>query len=132
MIDGRKEEPTPVAIAYTVVRGEGSSDGRSGAEQPTLSPRPFGDLSETDESYLGRVDHPEDLIHAEIPEVRDRDGGIAHLRAAQPTGAGPRHHITQRHHELTEPECGRVVDGRCNDPTASQRDGHADMHTCAR
>src|SRR5450759_3840286 len=132
MVDGGKEEPTPVAVAYTVVRGEGGSDGRSSAEQPALGPRPFGDLSEADEGNLRRVDHPKDLIHAEIPKVGDRDGGIANLRAPQPTDASPRHEITQCHHELIEPDPGRVVDGRCDHPTAPQRDGHTDVHSCAR
>src|ERR1019366_4117452 len=125
MVDGGKEEPTPVAVAYTVVRGEGGSDGRSSAEQPALGPRPFADLSETDEGNLRREDHPKDLIHDEIPKVGDRDGGIAHLRASQPTDAGPRHEITQCHHELIESERGRVVDSGCNDPSAAPRDGHA-------
>ena len=76
IVDGGKEKPTPVAITYTVVCGEGGGGGRSSAEQSALSPRPFSDLSEAYEGHLRRVDHPEDLIHAEIAKVRDRDGAF--------------------------------------------------------
>ena len=120
MVDRGEEESAPVAIAYPVVRSECGRDGGPSAEQPIFGPRSFGDLAEADECHLGRIDHPEDLINAEIPEVSDGDGRITHLRTPQPTDAGPCDEITQRHHEVIEPQCGRVVDGGCDDPSAAQ------------
>jgi hypothetical protein len=90
-------------------------------------PSPLRRPSEPDERHLRWVDYAEERLRPRLAHARYRDRPVGHLRAAQPPGAGPRHHVPHRRHQIIDPKRLRVPDGRCDQPAAPERHRHPGM-----
>ena len=75
---------------------------------------------------LWRIDHGDELLHAEHAEVRDREGAAIHVLACQLALAGATYEIGAGAGDLLHAATVGVADDRHNEAVRS-RNGHADV-----
>src|SRR5574341_71343 len=75
-IDGDQKSPAAVAVANAVIGGERRFNDRPHADHAVSSNRPLGDLAETHQGHLRRIDHAENAFDSLLAEVGDGNRAV--------------------------------------------------------
>jgi hypothetical protein len=100
-----------------VIGGEGGGEDRSHPEHTVLCPGLFEDFAKAHQGNLRRINHAIDRLDSQVAQVSHGNGGIGHLRAAEPPGPHPGDEVAQHCHQFVQALQVRVVDSRCHQTT---------------